>query len=150
MLCYTSVSSLLKNLKYQKHHNMSTQSFSSAWQQQQQKSKEAALAATKGPTPFGPSRREREETTAVEVAELAPARQYGQAQLSGYIRTGHMFEKAEDGNITGTCKNRGCTQTAADAVIDRNCVGNSRFMIKDDGMMVTCTVNGNGVYARKI
>lgn len=147
MLCYTSVSSLLKNLKYQKHHNMSTQSFSSAWQQQQQKSKEAALAATKGPTPFAPSRREREETTAVEVA---PARQYGQAQLSGYIRTGHMFEKAEDGNITGTCKNRGCTQTAADAVIDRNCVGNSRFMIKDDGMMVTCTVNGNGVYARKI
>lgn len=70
--------------------------------------------------------------------------------MSGYIRTGHMFRKGPDGNIYGKCLNRGCNVNAADAMMNRNCCGNQRFKITDEGDMITTNTAGDAVYSRKI
>ena len=87
-------------------------------------------------------RRQREDTA-------TNAHAYPHVLMSQWIKTGHEFAKAKDGQVTGPCLHKGCTVSAGDAIIDRNCVGNKRFKIAD-GQITTTTHDGSGVYVKLV
>jgi len=75
--------------------------------------------------------------------------QWSQNTMTGYLKTAHMWNKDENGNVTGVCIHKGCTVHCGASEIPVNCVGNSKYKV-EDGVITSETKSGTGVYTRKV
>ena len=73
----------------------------------------------------------------------------GNNTMTSYLKTAHMWNKDENGNVTGRCIHKGCDVHCAAAEIPVNCVGNNKYRV-EDGVVISETKSGTGVYTRKV
>lgn len=93
-----------------------------------------------------------EENQPGSNAPKAPAPvgyRWTETKMSGYLKTGHMWNKDENGNLYGRCLHKGCDVFCGSDTIPVNCVGNNKYKV-ENGIVVTESKNGTGVYTRKV
>lgn len=74
---------------------------------------------------------------------------WSETTMTSYLKTAHMWNKDENGNVMGRCIHQGCDVHCAADSIPINCVGNNKYKV-EKGIITSENKNGTGVYTRKV